>query len=424
MGELVKLWGTGFSVNETEDSVSFDGGITYVVVDRFIEDSRSGVSLLIDTLEVEVPLGAKSSMLMTKVLNGSLVVSSEKFIVLPTISSISPDRGSVSLEVTISGSGFSPMVSENTVTFGGGVDGVVGSGSSSTELIVSVPEGAVSGPISVSVNGEVIETEVFTIVPTISSISPDRGSVSLEVTISGSGFSPMVSENTVTFGGGVDGVVSSGNTSTELMVSVPEGAVSGPIEVLVNGEAVETDVFTVEPTITNLDVTSGIVGAVVRISGSGFSPMVSENSVTFLGTSESGDNSLAAITSVNGIGTELVLLVPNRAVSGPVEVNVNGEIVETDAFEVLPTVSDVSPSLGFVGTRVKLAGTGFSPLVEVDSVSFDGGITYVVADVFTEDDRSGVSLLIDTLEVLVPLGAETGKILVKVLDGTASSSVS
>ena len=82
VGELIKLWGTGFSMDVTENSVSFDGGTTYVVVDRFVEDVRIGVEP-VDTLEVSVPLWLQTTgNLMVKVLDGMSVPSLVSFTLL------------------------------------------------------------------------------------------------------------------------------------------------------------------------------------------------------------------------------------------------------------------------------------------------------------------------------------------------------
>ncbi|MCZ8070280.1 MAG: IPT/TIG domain-containing protein [Bacteroidota bacterium] len=66
-----------------------------------------------------------------------------------TISSFTPDRGAVGTIVTINGSSFSPIPSENTVTFGGVMATVVSS--SSSVITAKVPSGAVYGKLSVEV---------------------------------------------------------------------------------------------------------------------------------------------------------------------------------------------------------------------------------------------------------------------------------
>lgn len=78
------------------------------------------------------------------------------------ITSINPTQAMVGESVTISGSGFSTTTSQNTVTFTDNVTAQVTSASSS-ELVVTVPQGAANGPITVAVAGETASSQAFTV---------------------------------------------------------------------------------------------------------------------------------------------------------------------------------------------------------------------------------------------------------------------
>ncbi|MFH5883523.1 IPT/TIG domain-containing protein [Halalkalibaculum sp. DA3122] len=83
----------------------------------------------------------------------------------PSINSFEPAYADFGQEVTITGENFASAADENTVTFADGVEATVES-ASSTELTVTVPEGAVDGPISVETNGETATSSAsFAIVP-------------------------------------------------------------------------------------------------------------------------------------------------------------------------------------------------------------------------------------------------------------------
>lgn len=83
----------------------------------------------------------------------------------PSISSVEPAYADFGQEVTITGENFASNADENTVTFADGVVATVES-ASSTELTVTVPEGADDGPISVEAGGETAESSAsFGIVP-------------------------------------------------------------------------------------------------------------------------------------------------------------------------------------------------------------------------------------------------------------------
>lgn len=69
----------------------------------------------------------------------------------PLITSMVPTAGSFNMEVTINGSNFNPVKNLNGVRFNG-VDAEVLS-ATATKLVVKVPAGASSGPVSLTVNG-------------------------------------------------------------------------------------------------------------------------------------------------------------------------------------------------------------------------------------------------------------------------------
>jgi hypothetical protein len=151
------------------------------------------------------------------------------------VQGITPTEGPVGMEVTITGTG---LAAATAVQFGGvrATPTVV----SDTELRVTVPEGAARGPIGV-VTPTGMATSKDTFVPTmadpgeprIDRFEPAAGTVGDEVTISGSGFTGA-SEVQI---GGVNAPVITASDS-ELRVTIPQGAATGPITVMVGGTPV------------------------------------------------------------------------------------------------------------------------------------------------------------------------------------------
>jgi len=85
----------------------------------------------------------------------------------PSISSISPTAGPAGTEVTIKGQNFSSTASKNTVTFAGGKEATVNSASTS-QLKVNVPDGAMTGAISVEVGTESVASgNEFAVAPKV-----------------------------------------------------------------------------------------------------------------------------------------------------------------------------------------------------------------------------------------------------------------
>ena len=173
-----------------------------------------------------------------KILAGSLLLLAGCGSIKPTISGFTPASAPVGAAVTITGTNFDPTPANNTVTFFNGVAAVVTS-SSSTQIVTSVPQGAATGPLSVTtsevVQGATSATD-FTVIPppAISSFTPASASAGASITITGTNFDPTAANNAVTFFNGIAAVITSG-TATQIVATVPPGASTGPITVTVDG---------------------------------------------------------------------------------------------------------------------------------------------------------------------------------------------
>jgi IPT/TIG domain len=158
------------------------------------------------------------------------------------------------------------------------------------------------------------------------------------------------------------------------------------------------------PTISSFDPTSGVIGAAVEISGSGFGDSSDVTAVTFSGTAATFDvNSNILITAT----------VPAGATTGPIAVtDSEGTATSATDFTVtpspVPTITSFDPTSGPVGTSVVITGTGFTG---ASSVTFNGtAATSVTVDSDTQ------------ITATVPMGATTGPIAVTTPGGTATSA--
>lgn len=82
----------------------------------------------------------------------------------PTITSISPASGTVGAVVTITGTNFDPVATNNTVKFNG-TKAVVAS-ATATIIVTSVPSNASTGAITVTTSGGTATSATFTITQT------------------------------------------------------------------------------------------------------------------------------------------------------------------------------------------------------------------------------------------------------------------
>jgi len=167
------------------------------------------------------------------------------------IITFTPSGGAAGSTVTIRGTGYSSIASQNTVKFNGTTASVISS--TPTQIVTTVPPGATSGTINVtSPLGSATSVSPFTVgsaasAPFISSFTPNVdawGGGTL--TINGGNFSTVASNNRVKINVGFAPVTSA--TAGSLTVSVPAGATSGKITASTSaGTGVSSDDLFVAP---------------------------------------------------------------------------------------------------------------------------------------------------------------------------------
>ena len=166
-----------------------------------------------------------------------------------SILEFSPNSGPAGTSVTISGTGFSSMASQNTVTFNGVAAAV--SLASATQIVAQVPAGATTGAISVTTPGGSATSASAYIVgsgnmPTISGFTPTIGTAGTSVTITGTNFETAAGNNKVAFNGRPAAL--SAASTVSLIASVPTNASSGKLTVTTPyGSATNSQDFIIPP---------------------------------------------------------------------------------------------------------------------------------------------------------------------------------
>ena len=159
----------------------------------------------------------------------------------PFIQSISPTVGTANTQVTIKGTDFEISPTANTVKFNGKT-AIIVSGNP-FELVVLVPENAGTGKVSVTTSSGTTEGPEFKYLNalTIASVDPLSGRAGDQVTITGENFDDLPGGTIVRFNGSAANVISL--TTTQVVVSVPEGAGTGKITVRTGAGVVEGPAF-------------------------------------------------------------------------------------------------------------------------------------------------------------------------------------
>jgi hypothetical protein len=242
--------------------------------------------------------------------------------------------------------------------------------------------------------------------PVVERLEPTAGPVGTEVQVLGRFFRA----DQRLFLGAVELPVRS-RLPSRWSVTIPAGAQTGRLEVrLADGTSVTGPELRVlasvpAPSIAGFTPVAGAAGSEVRIQGENFSPRLTDNAVTLAGV---------GVVVRSATPTELTVIVPSGASSGPFVVRVAGagEATSTTQFTVGSGTQIVSftPRVASPGARITLTGTGFAAQAPRARASANR--------VFLESLPLPVlSASATEIVVQLPANAATGRLLVDVRGG-------
>jgi IPT/TIG domain len=338
----------------------------------------------------------------------------------PTISSVSPNSGSISggQSVTITGQYFTGAT---TVTFGGtaATGFTVNSDTSITATTPAHTAGIVDVAVTTAAGGTGTGTDLYSYAaspPTVATISPTSGPPvgGTAVTITGTNFTGTPQ---VTIGGVAASQVTVINSKT-LTAVTPAGTGSNvPVIVTTSfGSSTAADIYSytaqtppaAAPTVSSVSPPSGpLSGSTpVTINGTNFT---GATSVTFGGNA-------ATNVAVNANGTQITALTPAGTALGFVSVSVTtpaGTGALANAFQyvaAIPTVTLVSPNSGTTsgGNVVFITGTNFTPSATVTFGSIGAtNVTFITSSNIQATVPAGTAGPV-TVTVRTSAGAGTG----------------
>jgi subtilase family serine protease/putative cell wall-binding protein len=254
--------------------------------------------------------------------------ASDTFTVVPTVSGLSVSSGPPGggTPVTVTGTGFSTATGATSIKFGTAAATAV-SCSSTTSCSATSPAGSgtvdvtatVAGQTSAAVAGDQF---LYSTAPFVASISPSSGPAigGDTVTLNGSNLTGA----TVTVNGSDVGATCS--TATQCTYTSPAGSGAEPVVVTTgNGSANTTFTYISPPTVTNVSPSGGpsTGGTSVTVTGTGFSTVPSDTSITFGSAAATGvtcaTTTSCTATAPAGSGTVVV-----SVTVGPSASSVNG----------------------------------------------------------------------------------------------------
>jgi len=167
-----------------------------------------------------------------------------------SVSGFSPASGPVGATVTIFGNGFSTIATDNSVRVNGVAAAVVAA--ARTQLTITVPSGATTGPILATVGGStVISATAFVVAadygpPTITGFTPSVAVAGTTVLVAGSNFNPTIANDSVRVGVAAAPIDSA--TSANVAVTTPAGTGSGHFQLTTpKGTATSTGFLFIPP---------------------------------------------------------------------------------------------------------------------------------------------------------------------------------
>ncbi len=303
-----------------------------------------------------------------------------------SVSSISPVAGYIGEELTINGEQFGVSPELMKVFIGENQTEIISC--SEERLVVKVPEGATTGKVILNLLGDTYVSGLTYEVlgkPSVTEISPIMAFPGDEITIIGKNLGSTLSAVKLVFTGTKETAQVVSCENTKIVVKVPAKATTGPVDLTISKQHVNTPLsgesgkFTVlqHASFTGVSAESGYRGAKVTLKGEGF-----------IGTGEKplkvyfGDVEAEVVSSTD---TEIVIIVPEEATTGD-----NGMMVETAyelieavyVFNVLPSpkITGVSSNEEYIGAEVTITGENFPEEAGNVKVSFGGGEAVVVSN--------------------------------------------
>ena len=278
----------------------------------------------------------------------------------PLVSTVTPNTGVVGDAITIAGSGFGAQQGSSTVSFNGVT--ALAQSWSDTNIVVTVPQGATSGSLIVTVNGTQTASVGFTINANVTLSSPTSFPQATD-SISGQGFA--ANEPISLYLNGVNGTLlasaaadSSGNLPTT-SISIPVLAATNYLILAVgtNSHTTAGTTLSILPSIVP-SVTTVKPGQSLSLTTLGF---VSENVEIYLDAVTS--SYLTELSCDNtGSCSGSVSMPTTNVVQGPhllIAVGYNSGLIAETTVTFTPALT-ILQTTGGPGTQITLSGAAFA----------------------------------------------------------------
>lgn len=224
--------GTALTIAGTDldlvESVTL-GGNKVIAAEDFTSHNATQIVLT-------VPNDTKDGKVTMIPASGVNVVSADDLVMIVPTVSVTPVTLKNGQDITVTGTNLDLI---DQVIFGGNKQGTIKAGGTATQILVTVPDDAVTGVVTfvTQAEKEVAGPNLTMIDPVFSSFSPTSARAGTDITITGTDLD-LVTD--VVFNGGIEGTIGA-RTVTSLTITVPVGAKTGKITLIAkNGTQVQS----------------------------------------------------------------------------------------------------------------------------------------------------------------------------------------
>ena len=285
--------------------------------------------------------------------------------------------------ITISGVGFDPNKTYDTVTFNDGAVGTVTAATTTSLTVTFTTAPTAVGGLTAVVTADGFSSgsaiQVATIVPGVTLNSTDLPASATSITINGVGFDSNHNNDAVTFNNGAVGSVTAAS-ATSLTVTFSTKPTVGNLTAVVTVDGVSSgspvQVATVTPVVTLNSATLPINASTITIDGFGFDTNIANDSVVF------GDSAVGTVAAATANTLTVTLTTPPSALgtlTASVTIDTFSSGSQVQVATVIPFVTQSTAALAFNGTGITINGFGFDANANNDSVTFNDGAVGTVS---------------------------------------------
>ncbi|PIX16099.1 hypothetical protein COZ71_08540, partial [Candidatus Desantisbacteria bacterium CG_4_8_14_3_um_filter_40_12] len=362
IGTIIKVLGSNYNSSAT---IQIDFGASKsIAIQQADGNGAFDISFTVDT-----QVSGWQTVVATNV-GSSSQTDWRGFILIGRIVTSSPTMGTVGTVVSIAGDGYG---ASETIRVDVGV-------TTGIKAISDTSKGVFSGTFTIDaqVYGTTTITAVgltsgqstistFFVTPRIRTVTPTTGTVGTQVSIIGDGYEAT---DFIWINFGTTKSISYATTdrlgvfnavwtvNTQVYGTTTIKAID-----IVSSEAT----FFVKPQVYNASPTSGTVGTIVTVAGSGYAASNSIN-IAF------GINSSITTTTADNSGWFSTTFTVDTQQYGTTTITASGVSIAANVFRILPEVYSMIPPAGTVGTIVIIAGTGYTAS-EAIIISFGSNLT-------------------------------------------------